>query len=91
MLSHGNMGKVLSKRFSERRMEYKENPEGFSEAEKDWMESNTIENAGDAYQENFLIETQPASWIEGAGPLMVDRRKIDPLKGGRDDIDRDNC
>ena len=86
MLSHGNMGKVLSKRFSERRVEYKERPEGFTEAEKKWFEADTVENAGDADPEDFLIETVPTAWPEGAGPRMVDRRKMDPLKGGRDDI-----
>jgi hypothetical protein len=81
VLSHGNSGKILSKRMSIRRLEYLEDPEGFSDSEKDFLDASTAKNAGVALEENWLIETTPQEWLESAGPVLVDLRKIDPLKG----------
>ncbi len=77
VLSHANTGKYLSKRFDERRNEYYDHPEGVSDNEKTWLESSTITNAGNAEEENWLVETTPMEWPEASGPILVDIRKID--------------
>lgn len=80
MLCHGNTGKVLSNRMSSMRMEYKDSPEGFSDSEKTFLDSSTVQHAGIAHDENWMIDTTPTEWLESAGPVLVDVRKADPLK-----------
>jgi len=85
VLCHGNSGKILSKRMSELRLEYKDDPEGFDDSEKSFLDSTTVRYAGMALEENWTIETVPVEWLECKGPVLVDIRKTDPLKDdGRD-------
>lgn len=85
MLSHGNSGKILSGRMSEMRMEYLDRPEGFSDSEKTFLDSSTVQHAGEANEDNWLIDTQPVEWLESSGPVLIDIRKADPFKdSGRD-------
>lgn len=80
MLSHGNTGKILSDRMSSMRLEYKEKPDGFSDAEKSFLDSSTIQHAGAAHNENWLIDTETVEWLESSGPVLIDVRKASVLK-----------
>lgn len=80
MLCHGNTGKVLSNRMSSMRLEYKDEPSGFSDNEKTFLDSSTIQHAGVAHDENWQIDTETVEWLESSGPVLVDVRKESVLK-----------
>jgi len=80
VLSHGNSGKVLSKTMSRMRLEYLEYPDAMTDEEKAFLESTTVNNAGEANEDNWTISTIPFEWLESKGPDLVDIRKVDPLK-----------
>ena len=80
MLCHGNTGKILSNRMSSMRLEYKDDPNGFSDNEKTFLDSSTVQHAGVAHNENWLIDTETVEWLESSGPVLVDVRKEDVLK-----------
>lgn len=80
MLCHGNTGKILSNRMSSMRLEYKDEPDGFSDSEKAFLDSSTVQHPGIAHDENWLIDTETVEWLESSGPVLVDVRKADVLK-----------
>lgn len=77
-LGMANSGKYLSKKWHDRREKYKDDPEGFSDEEKLWLESSTIQGAGDTKLESWLVENQPidASYYESKGAQLVDIREV---------------
>jgi len=80
MLCHGNTGKILSERMSSMRLEYKDDPNGFSDNEKTFLDSSTVQHAGVAHDENWSIDTETVEWLESSGPVLVDVRKESVLK-----------
>ncbi len=79
VLSHGNQGKYLSKRFHEATDEYYEDTDSLDDDVKTWVEYSTIKNAGNSYIENWTIETQPPAWPEGDNQTEIDVRKLKDL------------
>lgn len=76
MLSHGNQGKYLSKRFHEATDEYYDDPDGFDDDLKTWMDYSTVEHAGEKNEKWWLIETQPPEWPEQSIVDMIDVRRV---------------
>lgn len=86
-LSMNNCGKYLSKRWHDKRADYKDDPEAFGDDEKAWLEVGNIQDVGNTKKENWLIETQPidASYYETKGPNIVDLRDIKNVHQGKEE------
>lgn len=92
-LGMGNSGKYLSDKFQKNRANYQDEPEAFSEQEKEWMESENIERAGVTHDIHWLVEKHPVdtyyeSVTEGQ---LTDLREVKGVNQGRHKRGKYDC